>query len=167
MALYKLRREGGVYKTDTMPHAVVTVMDYVAWKDYNDWVKAGNTPDPMDPLPLEYPTVPLQRAEALARLRALATDKIAQGTLLHGAHTYTLDRDWLLLLATLEGGGPTREVPDAYGVLVPMNPAQFSALRGAVADRVSLAVSRFAVLVLQINASPTPLAVDITTGWPA
>jgi len=167
MALYKLRREGGVYKTDTLPHAVITTMDYTAWTAYQDWLRAGNMPDPMDPLAPEYPTLLAQRAEALARLRALATDKIAVGVVLYDGHAYALDRDWLLLLSVLSGGGPTRQVPDAAGALVSMNPAQFNGLQAAVSSRVSLAVSRFAALVSQINASPAPLTVDITTGWPA
>lgn len=163
MADYKLRREGGVYKTDTMPHAVVTVMDYVAWTAYNDWVKAGNTPDPMDPEPPDYPTLPAQRAEALARLRALGLDKLVIGTLSHNGNTYPLTQEWLTALNCQPQGAT---VLNTLGVAVTLNPGQANALRDAVAARVALAVQRYSVLVGLINASPAPLTVDITAGWP-
>jgi hypothetical protein len=166
MVRYRVNNGPGVF--DTLASADVFPSNYLAWKEYQDWLADGNVPDPPPPSPLEYATLPAQRTEALARLRDLAAERIANSSVfLHDGHTYAVDRDWLALLSVLEGGGPTRQVPDADGVLVTMNPAQFAALRSAIASRVALAVSRFAVLVTQINASPAPLTVDITTGWPA
>lgn len=159
MADYKIRREGGVYYLGS---TVVVPSDYFAWKTYQDWMSAGGVPDPMDPLP-PVP-VPLQRIEALARLRGFGLDRLVIGVLSHDGETYPLTQEWITALNSQPAGAT---VLNTDGEAVVLNPGQANALRGALASRVAAAVARYAALVTLINSSPDPLAVDITTGWPA
>ncbi len=64
MALYKLN-ETGVVKIENGMHTDIT-KNGTAWQEYQDWVIAGNTPDPADPTILptyaenrasEYPAI--------------------------------------------------------------------------------------------------------------
>jgi hypothetical protein len=68
MAKYKLT-ESGVLDTETGAH-IPNNEGNRHWREYQEWLAEGNTPDPADPPPPEPPPQPTI-AELTARIEAL------------------------------------------------------------------------------------------------
>ena len=106
----------------------------------------------------------------LARVDALHQLKRGLGLVNVVGHDWKLTDSFLHVLAIHAAAFPPMPsgftLPDAARVQVPLNFAQFYALVTAVSNRL-IAVNQFhAALVTAINASATPLAIDIEAGWP-
>lgn len=167
MARYRVNDGPGVF--DALAAADIFPADYLAWKEYQEWLAAGNVPDP--PLPPPPVPMPLQRAEALARLDAYLTTRRDAATVNAVGHAWPCDPIYVVAALVHRAAMPPVPggftLPDASRTQVPLNSAQLSQLVTAYSDRLVAFNVRYAALVAQITASPDPLSVNITTGWPA
>jgi hypothetical protein len=166
MARYRVETTGGVYDTITME--IVTVMDYPKWMEYQAWLAAGNSPDPaLTPAPLP---VSAQRAEALARLDVEVTTRMDANRVAAVGHLWPMNPINVVVALVHRAAMPPVPggftLPDVSRAQVPLNSAQLSELVTAYSAKLVAFNLRFAALVAQIDASPDPLAVDITIGWP-
>jgi hypothetical protein len=169
MARYRVNNGPGVF--DTLASADVFPSNYLAWKEYQDWLADGNVPDPPPPAPPEYAALPAQRAEALARLDSYLTTRRDGAVVTAVGHAWKCDPIYVVAAlvhrAAMPPVPPGFTLPDAARVQVPLNSAQLSELVTAYSDRLVAFNARYSALVAAITASPTPLAVDITSGWPS
>jgi hypothetical protein len=165
MARYRVESVG-VY--DTIAMASVTPNEFAQWMEYQAWLAAGNSPDP-ETVPAPLP-VAAQRAEALARLDVEVTTRMDANRVAAVGRLWPMNPINVAVALVHRAAMPPVPggftLPDASRVQVPLNSAQLSQIITAYSDRLVAFNSRFAALVSQINASPDPLSIDITIGWP-
>ena len=141
-ARYKILVNGGVFDT-TRPMAVPPDRSSEAWQEYQDWLTAGNVPDPADPpsAPPPMSTQELQAVVVLATQARLddfaktrnydnilsactyATSTVAQFAA-EGQYAATArDATWAALYAVLaEVLAGTRPVPAGFEDVAPLLP---------------------------------------------
>lgn len=176
---YRVNLPGGV-KVEATGQIIYPGMP--EWELYEAWlaeqpgpsVPGGPVPAGTGMLPFIAPVMTLaeQRAEMLARLDALVTLKRTTGTVNALGHTWALTDSFCLGLALhgilfppIPAGF---SLPNSARVLVAINnDAQFTDLVSAVNTRLIAVRANFAALAAAINASATPLAINLDAGWPA
>lgn len=169
MARYRLLDAGGVHDTQAPAHDI-SPLNYTEWQSYLAWLTAGNVPDLATPPPPIYATLAAERAEVLARLDALAIEKRGRFIL-----TGVLGHDWYIgpgavtVIAMCRAAGSVPAgfgLPDLSRVFVPLNLSQLDTLGDAVRDRILSINANFIALAAVVNASATPLSVNLLAGWP-
>jgi hypothetical protein len=166
MARYRLLALG-VHDTQAPAHDV-TPANYVEWSAYQAWIAAGNVPDPMivvDP----FPTLASKRAEVLARLDGIRDRRRINGTIIAAGHTWKMTESFILAVLAHRSAIPplgAATLPDINRVQVVVNPADMNDLATAIASRMVAVGVNYAALVIAINASATPFAIDLNAGWP-
>jgi len=155
--------------------------DAAQWKIYEAWLAEQPGPDvpggPVPPgtglLPYIVPVLlPTQaRAEMLARLDALVSDKRAWGMVNAAGHAWRLTDSFVLALtvhaAAFPPVPPGFTLPNAARVQVALTFADFQALLSAVSDRLIAVEANRAALVVAIDAAADPLSINLSSGWPA
>lgn len=148
------------------------------WAAYQDWLAqqpSANTPGGPNPpgtglLPPDDPppTLAQMRAEALARLDALLMDKRVAGTVSAAGHNWTISAAFLLSVLIRRAVTPASgtNLPDANRVMVALTSAQLDALITAINARLGLVATNYVNLAAAINASATPLTINLNAGWP-
>jgi len=176
---YRVNLPGGIKIEAT--GEIIYPGDEPAWKIYEAWLAEQPGPDvpggPVPPgtglLPYLAPVYTLAelRAEALARLDGVVSIRRISGTVDAAGHSWAIT--WPLVLAVLVHRAamppvpPGFSLPNAARVQVPLNSAELTDLVTAISARLVLVNSNHAALVAAINASATPLAVNLDAGWPA
>jgi len=150
------------------------------WLTYEAWLAEQPGPEfpggPLPPgtglLPFEEitNTLPEMRAEMLAQLDAMVTDRRRVGVVNAVGHTWKITEAFLDALAIHAAAFPPVPMgftlPNAARVQVPLNNAEFESLIVAVSDRLIAVNTVYSAFVTAINASATPLGIDLNAGWP-
>lgn len=168
MARYEVRPLG-VY--DRSVDAVVTTAE-AAWRDYQDWLKAGNVPDPM-PAPA-VPVIALRRGEIAARVNGLRRDVLDMLTVTVDTFVWKADTEAslnLTMLATKVLAGWTMPADftwrTADNQMVPFTPARLNrVLTAALTKREAIYRKSWTLKDVDIATSDNPESIDLAAGWP-
>lgn len=150
------------------------------WPAYAAWLAEQPGPEtpggPVPPgtglLPFEPPVMSLaqMRTEMLARLDALIQLRRGLGTVSAAGHTWQLTDSFVLAVALHAALFPPVPagftLPNSSRVQVPINEPDFAALVAAISARFIAANTNYAALVSAINASASPLTINLEAGWP-
>lgn len=168
MARYE-NRPVGVFDRDV--GVVVTTAD-PSWREYQDWLKAGNAPDSM---PVAVRPLAARRLEVIAQVTGIRRDMLDSLTVTVDTFVWKADTESSLnlnMLATkvLAGWSMPADFTwrTADNQLVPFTPARLNrVLTAALTKREAIYRKSWTLKDVDIPTSDNPESIDLAAGWPS
>jgi hypothetical protein len=164
MAEYKLTLDPNLVIRTSDNANIPNDPDNSDWKIYQEWLAAGNVPDPVD--------IEDRRHAQLNKLMEKREQVIDSDILVNGK-TYFMDpvsQGILNQALTVEGLGIRTVFPMnwilADGSVAVVTIEQMKAVASAMSQRVNQSYDNYMYLVGQIYAAENPEDVDLDQGWP-